>query len=495
MLEANHDGTVLERAIGALLFIGGLCLCASLTWSFSQQITQTMVAGLLGAILVIISLIAPMIAITLAFVWLAVLGDVRRLFIFDSGVVDQDPLLLVGPLVAGAIALKPLLNGKLDFHSRLPRLLLILMVIMLVQVLNPLQGGLVVGLTGGMFYVVPLLWFWIGQAYGTDENAKTLFYRVVICIGIGACVMGLYQTFIDFTPYQAEWVRIMRSRYLALNVGSRVRPFSTFVSPAEFAHYCMVLVVLAFVPLARGKLRPVVFVLPLAMACIIFQGGRGPLVMAGIGCIAIWAVSGKAFNSLQILGRTVIASAVAVAAIFFGFGAVGQNTGVSSGIAPMLQRQASGLLNPLDREESTAVDHVFIGMSGIITGIRYPFGLGLGASTIAGAKYASDEESTAGSTEIDFTNMFVSLGLVGGILYLAIAVYIFKYSWQLIWRTGSTMSYVYFGLLVSQLLMWLNGGHYAVSPLIWFGIGAMDRQNRQFEQNEHRRLRGELARV
>ncbi|HSH93809.1 MAG TPA: hypothetical protein VK968_06665, partial [Roseimicrobium sp.] len=396
MLEANQDGTALERALGLLLFTGGLCLCALLTWSFSQRINQIMVAGLLGAILIIISLIAPMIAITFAFVWLAILGDVRRLFVFETGVIDQDPLLLVGPLVAGAIALKPFLNGKLEFHSRLPRLILILMIIMLVEVINPLQGGLIIGVTGGMFYVVPLLWFWIGQAYGTEEHTKVLFYRVVICIGIAACVMGLYQTFIDFTPYQDEWIRIMRMRFLALNVGSRVRPFSFLVSPAEFAHYCMVLVVLAFAPLARGKLRPVVCVLPIAMTCIVLQGGRGPLVLACAACIAMWALSGKSFNSLQILTRTVISGTIAVALIVIGFGAVGADTGASAGVAPMLQRQAAGLLNPLDQRESTALDHVFMGINGVLTGVRYPFGMGLGASTIAGTKYAADEDSATG---------------------------------------------------------------------------------------------------
>jgi hypothetical protein len=483
MITVNRDGTPIERAMGMLLFIGGLMVCASVTWSFSKGVNQTMVAMLLGAILIIISLVAPVIGICAMFIWLAILGDVRRLWIFDTGVVENDPLLMIGPAVAIVIATMPFLHGRYDFTSRLPRMILILMIFMMVQVANPIQGGLMVGLAGGMFYLIPLTWFWIGQQYGTEENFKTLIMKVVVVVGVAGCLLAMWQTFFDFLPYQAEWVRIMRTRFLALNVGSRVRPFGFFVSPAEFAHYCTILVMLGMAPLVKGKLRPVALLVPLAGACILFQGGRGPLVTAGVGALWMWALSAKRLNGVTVLGRLSLGAALGLGAVVFGLGAVSNATNISESIAPMLERQASGLLNPLDEHESTAIGHVQLGLHGFVLGFKFPMGMGLGASTPVGSKFASGNQLT-GYTEIDITNMFVSLGFVGGFLYFGIVCYIMWLSWKLVWKTQSTLSLIIFGILISQLSQWLNGQHYATSAIVWFCVGVLYRQHKALERQE-----------
>jgi hypothetical protein len=146
----------------------------------------------------------------------------------------------------------------------------------------------------------------------------------------------------------------------------------------------------------------------------------------------------------------------------------------------MLARQ-QGLLNPLDQRESTLVDHIQIGISGLVRGVQYPFGQGLGATTIAG-RYATDDDSSGGSTEMDITDMFAALGLAGGILYLVIVSKVLIRAWKLVQYRRSLIPLIILGLLVAQFLQWLNGQQYALAALTWFTIGFMERQYNDMER-------------
>ena len=83
---------------------------------------------------------------------------------------------------------------------------------------------------------------------------------------------------------------------------------------------------------------------------------------------------------------------------------------------------------------------------------------------------------------MDVSNMFVSLSPVGGIVYIILICYVLKYAVLLLRKTRSPMSVAIMGLLLTQLSQWLNGGLYAIAPIVWFCIGAMDRQYKQYEE-------------
>jgi hypothetical protein len=76
----------------------------------------------------------------------------------------HDALLLVAPLAAFFLCCLTAVSGKrLSRGGGLSIAVLLLAVLMTAQIFNPAQGGLVVGLGGALFYLVPLLWFWIGS--------------------------------------------------------------------------------------------------------------------------------------------------------------------------------------------------------------------------------------------------------------------------------------------------------------------------------------------
>jgi len=49
-----------------------------------------------------------------------------------------------------------------------------LRLIYLIEVFNPLQGSLFVGLAGALFMFVPLLWFYFGQSVNEEFISKIL---------------------------------------------------------------------------------------------------------------------------------------------------------------------------------------------------------------------------------------------------------------------------------------------------------------------------------
>ena len=68
-------------------------------------------------------------------------------------------------------------------------------------------------------------------------------------------------------------------------------------------------------------------------------------------------------------------------------------------------------------------------------------------------------------------NAFVSLGVVGGLLLLGVIGLAFQRVAAAYRATRDPLLLAVAGLLIVSLGQWLNGGHYALAPLIWFLIG------------------------
>jgi hypothetical protein len=79
-------------------------------------------------------------------------------------------------------------------------------------------------------------------------------------------------------------------------------------------------------------------------------------------------------------------------------------------------------------------------------------------------------------TETDLGNAFLSLGLPGGLLFLMISLATF---WRAGWlglRNRDIAALATVGLLIVTFGQWLNGGYYALAPLVWVVIGGTTQQ-------------------
>jgi hypothetical protein len=104
--------------------------------------------------------------------------------------------------------------------------------------------------------------------------------------------------------------------------------------------------------------------------------------------------------------------------------------------------------------------------------LQNPLGQGTASTTIVGGGSRGLGDLSAGSTELDLSNAFVGLGVVGGILYLAI-VGLTLYQAVKSHFAGKPAALPIIAVLIVCVGQWLTGGNYALVTLIWLLIGAV----------------------
>jgi len=401
------------------------------------------------------------------FVFLTLLGDIRRLLVPVVGWSGSDPILMVGPVFTVLVLAFALLSRRISLESTLSKWVLLFSAIMVLQIFNPKQGGLMVGIAGAILIIVPTFWFWIGQVYGSKQLLHTLFFYIIVPLAALAMVMGLVQLVYGYLPYQLEWYRI--AGYSALgNSEDTLRPISILANIAEYLQYISIAVVALFASILHGntgsKLKQAAFLLlPCGIISLLLAGSRGPVVMTVLLIVLMWAIQGETVKSW--IPRLVFAGFLGVLGFVWSVNQASTISG-SERVQANLDRQAELL-----ETGGTASIHANLAWTAIYHGtVKHPLGMGVGSITLAASKFGGG----GFNSEKDITNMFIAGGLMGGIAYLIVVGVVAWTAIQYWIRTRSLIALVLFGVLAVTGLSWLKPGHYVVTPLVWFLIGVLD---------------------
>lgn len=391
--------------------------------------------------------------------WLSVLGLVRRVVPSNGRL---DPLLLVEPLALAVLVALGARRGAFREGTPLSRAVLVLSALILVGGFNPMQGGLLTGLAGLLFMLVPVLAFWVGRG-AFNEPVLLRVFGLVAFLSVGVGAYGLLQTFSHFPSWDVAWIR--NSGYGALNVEGAIRAFGTSSSSQEYAVFLAVGIGiwiclrsrLAPFPVAVGALallvvalfyssdRSAVVSVVLALGVVAAARSRLPIAAAGIVGVVF------------LLGLLVFASQVT---------ASGNNS-----VSLLATHQLQGLGHPFNTRSSTLVGHLDMSGEGLRSMLVHPLGLGTGATTIAVGKFGGQ----AVGTELDYSNVAVALGLPGLIAYLAVLTTGLTRAYRLATIRRDVLSLTVLGVLMATLFQWLNGGLYSVALLPWLALGWVDR--------------------
>jgi hypothetical protein len=430
----------------------------------------------------------PRVGLFVVLAGLPFLGLLRRLLIPDAPWTSKDPLLLVVPVVIGFLTLQlVIVERRRVLSDLLPRLCALLGVIAVADVFNPSGGGITVGLGGLLFFVVPLLWFFAGWELADDRMIEAIMYTTIL-IALANAAYGLVQVGIGLPAWDKEWLAAVGPNLVSVpgTVGSAIRPIGSLSSPQEFIALLAIGIVFS---LALARRHPgLVLTVPFLGVALFYGSGRSQLVLVVLAVAIMTALA-------MLRGRAVviaIATAVAVttAALVVLGPVLSQAAATSSN--PLVEHQASGLANPFDQSDSTLQTHFSAFGQGVEDGITHPLGLGTGVSTIAadtiGNGGGRTQVSLDGSvesirgTDTDISNTFESLGVVGGVVYLAILAIIAVRLLRRYSRLRDPLTLAVIGLMVVMTLQWLRGGLYAVSALTWFMAGWVTRpSSRQLE--------------
>ena len=410
--------------------------------------------------------------------WLIALGMVRRLVGSGSSAGLGDPLLLVGPAVLVLLFLVASGRGALRQRSRLANVIGLLSLLVLVEALNPFQGGLLVGLAGLLFMLVPMLAFWVGRSLLDDVTLRRLF-RLVAVLSVVSAIYGLIQQFVGFPSWDERW--ITSSGYVALNVGNGVtRAFGNFSSAQEYAAFLSVGLVILVTSLP--KVRRVL--LPLALGAIGLVGYALVLASVRTSLVLTAAALGSMAAARVRLrpGIALLAGALAVVALGVGLSyvSVSSQTATSAAANPagtLLQHDISGITNPTG-SGSSLPGHLSETFDGVKSAFSQPIGYGTGSVTPASGHLGA---SAIAGTDSDLGNAGTGLGLLGFILYAVVVVLGLLCTYRLAARRRDALAFAALGLLVVMLDQWLNGDLYSVAWLVWLSLGWVDR-------NAHLRL-------
>jgi hypothetical protein len=423
-------------------------------------------------ILVLIASINRELAVLMIFAYLFLLGDIRRFVSAAIGFPALDLLLLVGPAVGLIISLPLLLRLRLS--ERISKLVLALMIIMVLEIFNPRQGGVAVGLSGAIFYLVPLFFFWIGRRYGTDYLVSRLLYQVVFPISVLAAILGFYQTYVGFLPWEQAWIDSLGGSLHSLFLASGIiRAFGFSASGVEYMGLLLVGCTIAVSGFLAGK-RPIILLFPLLLAALFLASSRTSIVKLIVAMAVVWSLR-KGRGQGWIL-RFAIGLAITAGVLMFVLSRFGgdDDSGPQSAAQLSITHQVGGLTHPLDAKKSTAGMHGSMFLIGLSRGLTNPLGLGLGAATLGSGKFGGDE-SSAGSSEVDISDVYSSLGLVGGLIYSFLAFLIVRAALEYSQSAPKESGLPVLGILVATGGGWLALGQYGMTPLVWLLIGVLSR--------------------
>ena len=456
-------------SLDGLLSWAALVLFLALIGVAVQDPTRIRLAVALVAIIFLVGVAtrSPLLGLLSVTVWLVVLGMTRRLVSELAPITRTDPLLLVAPLLLTLLALAAIRQGALRGRTKLTNGVLALSLLSLFAAINPAGGSLAGGIGGLLFVLVPMLGFWIGRFY-LDDRALRLLLKLVAALAVAAAIYGLLQTISGFPSWDQKWISDVT--YAALDVNGVVRPFAMFSSSAE---YGVVLGLGIVVWLALGRRLAVlpltVGALALLVPALVLESSRG----AVIGTLATLGLLIGARLGLS-LGLSVAVGALLLVALVVGLRHYGPSTYSSNSTGALLSHQVSGLADPLNPQTSTAGVHVSLIENGIKQAFTHPAGQGLGAVTIAGAKFGGLTKGT----EADPSNVSVAMGLPGLIAYLVVAVAGLLRVYRIALSRRDGLALAALGVVTITGLQWLNGGQYAVAILPWLVFGWADRPGR-----------------
>ncbi|MCW3058304.1 MAG: hypothetical protein JWQ02_125, partial [Capsulimonas sp.] len=177
-----HQGNPGAGRLRNILLIGGASVVGLGAMAPAFMGAPLAGRGVLAAVLMLLLIVlvrmSPSVGINATLIYLVGMGWLRRAMTPYVDWVDTDPLLAVAPgvaLVYGGVALW---NTRGKSLSKYTKHLLALLILMVLEIFNPIQGGIGVGIFGAVFYIVPILWFFVGREM-MDVNRLDSLLRTV----------------------------------------------------------------------------------------------------------------------------------------------------------------------------------------------------------------------------------------------------------------------------------------------------------------------------
>uniref|UniRef100_A0A7C4U6Y1 O-antigen ligase domain-containing protein n=1 Tax=candidate division WOR-3 bacterium TaxID=2052148 RepID=A0A7C4U6Y1_UNCW3 len=392
-------------------------------------------------------------------------GPYVRLDIFN---ILSDIFVLMFFLFIILVKRKELLKNLKE--SLIVKLFSFLFLIMILQIFNPLQGSIIVGLGGAKFWIIPMLWFYFALLIDTEKKFQNILIIIMI-IGVISSIYGIKQAFWGFTKFELIWIRSKMEieKFGSIAVLSFIRPISIFPSPQEYANYLLIAFLIASgLFLKKIRLSVYFFTMILIFFAAITEGIRGIILMIFLGflfqCFIYVKDKKLAFfiAFFFILMYILFISTISITSIYHV---------LPVNISRMYYHVLKGIFDPFARESTIWERIMEFGHIPLIS-IKYPLGLGLGTTSLAGWKFGGNIIGF----EVPFFSFIATSSIIGGIIYFIIIVLSLKECYKNYNKTGSPLYVISFSIILTYFIV---GGLtlYSTTPIYWFTLGLAVEKN------------------
>lgn len=412
-------------------------------------------------------------------------GFIRRVQYLIVDYSQFDPIHLLTPLVA-LMAFAMLLQRQrfsLVLATPLAGPVSILAAIFVVQIFNPLQGGLMIGFSGAMLILVPVSWFYFGQTVSSRFIHVVL--KLVVALGIITSLYGVYQLVWGYPQFERYWLENVEF-YVSIGVGHVKRPLATFTNAEEWGRYIAMGALIAFgfgvgakqlwqrggwffcgaclsiVLLFTGQ-RTAIFGLLLSVGALVLLGARN---FRGVFVRLVLLL-------LPVLLISVLAKPPSEDEMW--------SKGESETVGTLLSHTQRGTLKP------TGEDSLYVRLEvwkDLVTNVipYRPLGAGLGAGSLGALKFSGINDEIAIDNFV--LVLAVAVGIPGALLFLWILGRASLFALRQTRRatpqtTEATMARIIAALMpvfVLNNFFGLTFSLYAVAPLGWLIIGWISAQ-------------------
>jgi hypothetical protein len=393
---------------------------------------------------------------------------------------QTDPIHLVTPLITTMAFAMLIQRRKLRIFRETPLagLVSVLGGIYFLQIFNPLQGGLSVGLSGALFMLVPVAWFYFGQAVKPTFMETTL--RLVVVLSALTSLYGLYQLSFGFPAFEQYWLDHTEF-YDSISVGNVKRALATYSSAEEWGRYIEIGALIAFGFGASAKRIPRRagwFVCGAALtAMLLLTGQRTAMFGLIFGCFILLVMGARTARSVA--GRILLALAPVVVIAFL-VQAPTNDDMLSHGddrVGTVVSHTARGTLNPTNEDSLQERLKNWTYLATELIPYR-PLGIGLGGTSL-GAWRFNDDDSELPPIDSYFISTVITCGLPTALLFIWILIKATRMSWRAfrqsdpgsaearVWRITTTLMPV----LILNSLFGNTFTLYSVAPIGWLLVG------------------------
>jgi len=339
-------------------------------------------------------------------------GFIRRAEYLIVDYSQFDPIHVLTPIVALMALGLMLQRYRLNIVRATPLAssVSILAAIFLVQIFNPLQGGLMIGLSGAMLILVPVCWFYFGQA--VNPRFIRIAFRAIVVLGIVSSLYGIYQLIYGYPQFEQYWLENVEF-YASIGVGHVKRPLATFTNAEEWGRYIAMGALIAFgfgAGATRLLNRASWFVCAAMLSTVLlFTGQRTAIFGLLLGIICLVLLGARSMRGLAVRLTMLLIPFVLIMVIAKPPAEDDMWSREETDKAgTLLSHTKRGTLQPTGEESLYVRFEVWKDLVTNVIPYR-PLGSGTGAGSLGALKFSDNVEETA----ID--NFVLVLAVAGGI--------------------------------------------------------------------------------